>query len=91
MANTQTSQALYSLTLEQASAVQSAVTCNVIPTLKKQDQQIFEARGSRILLHRIHENEDRTEVKMTTVLEQDCFGIIRGVSAFRIPGTSTGE
>lgn len=91
MANIQSSQAFYSLTLEPASAVTAAVTCNVIPGLKQQDQQIFEARGQHIVLHRLYENEDRTDVKVRTFLDQDVFGIVRGVAAFRIPGTSTGE
>lgn len=91
MANTQSSQAFYSLTLEPSSAPTAACTCNVIPGLKSQDQQIFEARGQRLYLHRIIENEDRSEVKVSTFLDQDVFGIVRGVSAFRIPGTSTGE
>ena len=91
MANTQSSQAFYALTLEASSAPTASCTCNVIPGLKQQDQQIFEARGQRLLLHRITENEDRTDVKVTTVCDQDAFGIIRGVSAFRIPGTATGK
>ncbi|KAK3703320.1 pre-mRNA-splicing factor rse1 [Vermiconidia calcicola] len=91
MANVQATQAFYSLTLEPSSAPTAACTCNVIPGLKSQDQQIFEARGQRILLHRIVENEDRTEVKVSTFLDQDVFGIVRGVSAFRIPGTGTDQ
>lgn len=91
MANIQSSQAFYSLTLEAPSAPTASCTCNVIPGLKQQDQQIFEARGQRLLLHRINESDDRSEVKVTTVCEQDAFGIIRGVSAFRIPGTATGK
>ncbi|KAK5122599.1 hypothetical protein LTR85_003862 [Meristemomyces frigidus] len=91
MANIQQTQAFYSLTLEPSSAPTAAVTCNAIPGLKNQDQQIFEARGQRIYLHRILENGDRTEVKVSTVLDQDVFGIIRGVTAFRIPGTPTDQ
>jgi splicing factor 3B subunit 3 len=91
MANIQQTQSFYSLTLQPSSAPTAACTCNVIPGLKQQDQQIFEARGQTILLHRILENEDRTEVKLSTFLEQDVFGIVRGVSAFRIPGTASGE
>jgi len=91
MANVTQSQAFYSLTLEPSSAPTAAVTCNAIPGLKNQDQQIFEARGQRIYLHRIIENEDRTEVKVSTVLDQDVFGIIRGVTSFRIPGTPTDQ
>ncbi|KAK5138497.1 hypothetical protein LTR08_000083 [Meristemomyces frigidus] len=91
MANIQQTQAFYSLTLEPASAPTAAVVCNAIPGLKAQDQQIFEARGQRIYLHRILENGDRTQVTVSTVLEQDVFGIVRGVSAFRIPGTPTDQ
>ncbi|KAI6853107.1 putative splicing factor 3B subunit 3 [Hortaea werneckii] len=91
MANVQQTQSFYSLTLTPPSAPSCSVTCNAIPGLKTQDQQIFEARGQRIYLHRIVENEDRSEVKLSTVLDQDVFGIIRGVSAFRIPGTATDQ
>lgn len=91
MAHVQQTQSFYSLTLEAPSAPIAAVTCNAIPGLKSQDQQIFEARGQRLYLHRITENEDRTEVKVSTVLEQNVFGVIRGVTAFRIPGTATDQ
>lgn len=91
MANVQQTQAFYALTLEAASAPTAAVTCNAIPGLKTHNQQIFEARGERIYLHRITENADRTEVKISTVVEQDVLGIVRGVSAFRIPGTTTDQ
>lgn len=90
MANIQSSQAFYALTLEPSSAPTAAVTCNVIPGLKSQDQQIFEARGTRILLKRVVESEDRMAITVKTILEQDTFSIVRGVSAFRIPGTTTG-
>lgn len=91
MANTQTTQAFYSLTLQAPSATQSAVTCAVIPGLKASEQQIFEACGQYIRLRRIYENEDRSEVRVSTIVEQDCFGIVRGVAAFRIPGTATDQ
>jgi splicing factor 3B subunit 3 len=91
MANTQMTQAFYALTLEAPSAPTHAVTCNAIPGLKATDQQIFEARGEHILLHRIVESADRTERNIVTVCEQNVFGIVRGVAAFRIPGTATGE
>lgn len=91
MANIQQTQAFYGLTLEPPSAPTAAILCNVIPGLKSSDQQIFEARGSRIAIHRITENADRTERKITTVLEQDVFGIVRGVAVCRVPGMSTGK
>jgi splicing factor 3B subunit 3 len=86
MANTQATQAFYSLTLEAGSAPTAACLCNVIPGLKATDQQIFEARGERVYLRRLV-NNDQGEVKAETVLEQDVFSIIRGVGAFKIPGT----
>ncbi|WPH03421.1 Hypothetical protein R9X50_00630100 [Acrodontium crateriforme] len=88
MANIQSTQAFYSLTLEAPSAPTAAVICNAIPGLKASDQQIFEARGQRIYLHRIIEENDRTVIKLQTIAEQDVFGIVRGVAAFRIPGTT---
>lgn len=91
MANVQQTQAFYALTLEAPSAPTAAVLCNVIPGLKAGDQQIFEARGQHVLLHRITESADRSERKITTVCDQDVFGIIRGVAAFRIPATATGK
>ncbi|KAK3075411.1 pre-mRNA-splicing factor rse1 [Teratosphaeriaceae sp. CCFEE 6253] len=91
MSNVQQNQAFYSLTLQAPSAVTAACTCNSVPGLKTQDQQIFEARGQRIYLHRITENEDRSEVKLVTVCDQDVFGTIRGVTSFRIPGTATDQ
>lgn len=91
MANVQQTQAFYALTLEAPSAPTAAVLCNVIPGLKAGDQQIFEARGQHVLLHRITESADRTERKITTVCDQDVFGIVRGVAAFRIPATATGK
>ena len=90
MANIQSTQAFYSLTLASSTAPASAVVCNAIPSTKKAEQQIFEARGQRIYLHRIVENA-AGEVEVNTVAEQDVFGIVRGVAAFRIPGTPTGE
>lgn len=91
MANTQETQSFYSLTLSPPTAPTAAVTTNAIPGLKNQDQQIFEARGQRISLSRILENDDRSEVTISTVLDHDVFGIIRGVAAFRIPGTATDQ
>lgn len=94
MANVTQTQSFYSITLQAPSAPTAAVTCNAIPGLKAADQQVFEARGSRIYLHRIIENSQEngeTEVKIKTVCEQDTFGIVRGVSACRIPGTGADQ
>ena len=89
MANTQSTQAFYSLTLEAGSAPTAACLCNVIPGLKATDQQIFEARGERVYLRRLVSN-DQGEVKAETLLEHHVFSIVRGVGAFKIPGTKEG-
>ncbi|KAF2860189.1 hypothetical protein K470DRAFT_258155 [Piedraia hortae CBS 480.64] len=91
MSNIQQTQTFYSLTLEAPSAVQSAVTCNAIPRLKRQEQQIFAARGSRLSLYRIIESEDRSEVKVETIVEQDVFATVRAVGAMRVPGTAADQ
>ncbi|KXT17476.1 hypothetical protein AC579_5690 [Pseudocercospora musae] len=90
MANVNQSQAFYALTLEQPSAPAAAVLCNAIPGLKAGDQQIFEARGQHVMLHRIVQS-DGGDRKVVTICDQDVFGIVRGVAAFRIPGTSTDQ
>lgn len=89
MANTQATQAFYSLTLEAGSAPTAACLCNVIPGLRQSDQQIFEARGERVYLRRLV-GEPPQPITIETVLEQDVFSIVRGVCAFKIPGTNEG-
>lgn len=89
MANIQSTQAFYSLTLEAPSAPTAAVTCNALPSAKAAEQQIFEARGQRICLLRVDNvNEAGSEVKVSTIIDQDVFGIVRAVAALRIPATS---
>lgn len=90
MSNTQANQAFYSLTLEASSAAAAACMCSVIPGLKAAEQQIFEARGERLYLRRLIPNPDGTVQKLETLAEQDVFSIVRGVGAFRIPGTKEG-
>jgi splicing factor 3B subunit 3 len=90
MANTQSTQAFYSLTLEAGSAPTAACLCNVIPGLKATDQQIFEARGERVYLRRVIKHEDGG-ASVETVLEHDVFSIVRAVGAFKIPGTKEGK
>ena len=91
MANIHASQAFYALTLMGSTATTSATTCNVIPGLKLQDQQLFVARGEDLYLYRITESESRDDIRLVLMLKQKAFGIIRGVTSFRIPGTATGE
>ena len=91
MANIQQNQAFYALTLEEPSEPTAAVACNVIPGLKSGDQQIFEARGQHILMHRVYVSEDGTDHRVVTMCDQDVFGIVRDVAAFKIPGTAIGQ
>lgn len=90
MANFQSTQALYSLTLQNSSAADAAVTCNVIPELKASDQQIFEARGERLYLIRLRVDPESAVVELDTVHEHHTFSNVRGLCAFRVPGTETG-
>ncbi|KAF1819766.1 uncharacterized protein K489DRAFT_412467 [Dissoconium aciculare CBS 342.82] len=88
MANIQQTQAFYALTLEQSSAPTAAVVCSVIPGEK--NEQIFEARGQRVLLHRVIDTTVAGR-RVETIAEHDVFGIVRRVAAFRVPGTSTDQ
>ncbi|OQO05830.1 hypothetical protein B0A48_09925 [Cryoendolithus antarcticus] len=83
MANTQATQAFYSITLEPGSAPTAACMCSVLPAQSK-EQQIFEARGERVFLRRLV--IDGEDVKVETMVEHDTFSIVRGVGSFRIPG-----
>lgn len=91
MSNTQATQAFYSLTLEPSSAPTAACMCAAIPGLKSSDQQIFEARGERVYLRRIVLGDEQTPTTVETLVEHDTFSIVRGVGAFRIPGTKEGK
>lgn len=91
MANIQAQQAFYSLTLEPSSAPVAACMCNVIAGLKASDQQIFEARGSKVYLKRLEIARETGEVTMETLLEQDTFSTVRGVGSYRVPGLKQGK
>ena len=91
MANIQSTQAFYALTLEQPSAPTAAVACNVIPGLRSGDQQILEACGQQLILYRVDESEDRSQRRLIQIASHGAFGIIRGLASFRIPGTATGK
>ena len=91
MANIQAQQAFYSLTLEPSSAPIAACMCNVIPGLKPSDQQVFEARGSKVYLRRLEVNKETGDVTMETMLERDTFSTVRGVGTFKLPGLKLGK
>lgn len=90
MANLHTEQAFYSLTLEPNSFPTAACICRVIPDLKAIEEQIVEARGSKIYLRRLNISKETGVVKLDTVLEEDTFSIVRAVGAYRVPGVKQG-
>ena len=93
MANIQAEQAFYSLTLQPNSLPIAACMCQVIPNLKNTDQQIFEARGSKVFLRKVgkrRSNEGGDVVAVETIVEMDTFSTVRGVGAFRVSGTDQG-
>ncbi|KAI9814234.1 MAG: pre-mRNA-splicing factor rse1 [Pycnora praestabilis] len=78
---TTSSMFMYSLTIQPPSAVTQAILGQFSGT---KEQQIATASGSRITLHR----PDPTQGKITTILSQDVFGIIRSLAAFRLAGSN---
>lgn len=89
MANIQATQAFYSLTLEAGTAPAGACVCRAIAG-QAQDQQVFEARGQRVYLRRLGKDDETEQPFVETILEHNVFSTIRGVGAFRIPGTQEG-
>lgn len=75
---------MYSLTIQPPAAVTQAILGQFAGT---KEQQIVSACGSRLTLYRA----DATQGKITTLLSQDVFGIIRTLSAFRLAGSNKGE
>ncbi|KAI9889964.1 MAG: pre-mRNA-splicing factor rse1 [Vezdaea aestivalis] len=72
---------MYSLTIKPSSAITQAILGQFAGT---KEQQIVTASGSRLTIHR----PDPTQGKITTILSQDCFGIIRTLAAFRLAGSN---
>lgn len=90
MANIASNQCFYSLTLEPASAVTHACLANLLPPpAKTSDEQLIEVKGSRLVVSGIRRTDEG--VQLVPMCEHDCFGIIRGITSFRIPGTKTGK
>ncbi|MCJ1366241.1 pre-mRNA-splicing factor rse1 [Acarospora aff. strigata] len=78
---TTSSMFMYSLTIQPPSAITQAILGQFAGT---KEQQIVTASGSRLTLHR----PDPTQGKITTILSQDVFGIIRTLAAFRLAGSN---
>ena len=74
---------MYSLTIQPPSAITQATLGQFAGT---KEQQIVTASGSRLTLHR----PDPTQGKVSTLLSQDVFGIIRTLAAFRLAGSNKG-
>lgn len=95
--NVQPTQVFYALSLQHSSAPTAACVCNVIPDLTVNDQQIFEARGTRVYLRQVvakssdadDEAQGQTH-EIDLLLEHDTFSIVRGVAAVRVPGGKLG-
>lgn len=74
---------MYSLTIQPPSSITQAILGQFAGT---KEQQIVTASGSRLTIHR----PDPTQGKITIILSQDVFGIIRTLAAFRLAGSNKG-
>jgi splicing factor 3B subunit 3 len=74
---------MYALTIQPPSSITQAILGQFAGT---KEQQIVTASGSRLTIHR----PDPQQAKLTTILSQDVFGIIRSLAAFRLAGSSKG-
>ncbi len=75
---------LYSLTIQPPTAITQAIVGQFSGT---KEQQIITASGSRLSLLR----PDPSLGKVTTLVSQDVFGILRSVASFRLAGGSKGK
>lgn len=80
---TTSSMFMYSLTIQPPSSITQAILGQFAGT---KEQQIITASGSQLTLHR----PDPTQGKISTVLAQDVFGIIRTIAPFRLAGSTKG-
>ncbi|MCJ1379572.1 pre-mRNA-splicing factor rse1 [Xylographa soralifera] len=78
---TTSSMFMYSLTIQPPSSITQAILGQFAGT---KEQQIVTASGSRLTIHR----PDPQQGKITTILSQDVFGIIRSLAAFRLAGSN---
>ncbi|KAF6218043.1 hypothetical protein HO133_006455 [Letharia lupina] len=72
---------MYSLTIQPPSSITQTILGQFAGT---KEQQIVTASGSRLTIHR----PDPAQGKITTILSQDLFGIIRTLAAFRLAGSN---
>jgi len=75
---------LYSLTIQPPTAIAQAIVGLFSGT---KEQQILTASGSRLALLR----QDVNLGKLSPIITQDLFGIIRPIAAFRLAGSSKGK
>ncbi|MCJ1285799.1 pre-mRNA-splicing factor rse1 [Xylographa opegraphella] len=78
---TTSSMFMYSLTIQPPSSITQAILGQFAGT---KEQQIITASGSRLTIHR----PDPQQGKITTILSQDVFGIVRSLAAFRLAGSN---
>ena len=74
---------MYSLTIQPPTSITQAILGQFAGT---KEQQIVTASGSRLTIYR----PDPTQAKISTILSQDVFGIIRTLAAFRLAGSNKG-
>ncbi|KAL9074486.1 MAG: hypothetical protein Q9161_002274 [Pseudevernia consocians] len=72
---------MYSLTIQPPSSITQTILGQFAGT---KEQQIVTASGSRLTIHR----PDPAQGKISTILSQDLFGIIRTLAAFRLAGSN---
>ncbi|CAD6570947.1 MAG: pre-mRNA-splicing factor rse1 [Alectoria sarmentosa] len=72
---------MYSLTIQPPSSITQTILGQFAGT---KEQQIVTASGSRLTIHR----PDPAQGKITIILSQDLFGIIRTLAAFRLAGSN---
>jgi hypothetical protein len=75
---------LYSLTIQPPTTIIQAIVGQFSGT---KEQQILTASGSRLTLSR----PDPAQGRVTTLLSQEVFGIIRSIAAFRLAGSNKGK
>ena len=81
---TTSSQFLYSLTIQPPTGITQAILGQFGGT---KEQQIVTASGSRLTIQR----PNPTQGKVSVLLSQDVFGIVRSLAAFRLAGSSKGK
>jgi splicing factor 3B subunit 3 len=74
---------MYSLTIQPPSSVTQAILGQFAGT---KEQQVVTASGSRLTLHR----PDAALGKVSTIVSQDVFGVIRTLASFRLAGSNKG-